>query len=519
MVVELNSIVRYPFVVNGDFQRNVAWALAALAFSFVPSMSLTVAAQEAGGGIDPRSSVGKKPAADWGEDYQIRVFGVEPTQRVFFLSFSREVQDDFRNVFLRRRHGEADRNLNWAIPIRIDLWGRSNEVYKGPDLMTNVEIGPDDQFLIRLSAKIHDRFRDEDFRLELVKALLVEQMVAPFVSKPSAFRKSAIQAPDWLAYGFDELLQHRKDGQPSAFYRGILGSGQMLTPEKLIEINDAESMEPVTLAAFRASSAAFVEALLNQPGGEEGVRAFLADLGGNEGSVLPLLRLHFPAFREMSQGLEKWWALEIATMGIQQRFEYMTPAETEKWLIDALTVEIALPMKEPIAKGKASKSPSGFFQFFKKEKLVEPTVAGPTDSDNAPFIGEIDRYREFIELPGAERALENGFQRLQRVKITGFPLYRPVFVRYELILRELIAGKLKGIDAEIEAAHEMREKISETLAKTRDYLNYFEATQTPKRSGAFDDYLKMRRILQERALPKREDRITQFMDRMKKKAQ
>lgn len=518
MVVELIAIVRYPFSVNFVFQRKVRAAVVALSFFVFSSMALTVEAQELGAAVDPRSSVGRKPASDWGEDFQIRVFGGHPTQRVLFLSFSREVQDDFRNIFLRRRPGEADRNLSWAIPVRIDLWGRSNEVYKGPDLMTNVEIGPDDQFLIRLSVKVHDRFSEDAFRLELVKALLIEQMVTPFADTPSSFRKSTVRAPGWLAYGFDELLQHRKDGQPSAFYRGILGSGQMLTPEKLIEISDPESMEPVTRAAFRASSAAFVEALLNQPRGEEGLRAFLTDLGGSDGSVLPLLRLHFPAFREMSQGLEKWWALEIATMGVQQGFEYMTAAETEKWLTDALTVDIKPSVENAAVAGKKSKLGFGIFQRFKKEKPVEAAVVGEIKPGSAPYVGGIERYNEFIKLPGAQRELDSGFQRLQRVKLTGFPLYRPVFARYETIMQRLIAGKLKGIDDEIEAARVMREKITETLSKTRDHLNYFEATQTPQRSRAFDDYLKMRRILQDRAMPRREDRITQFMDRMEKEA-
>ncbi|MDF1739390.1 MAG: hypothetical protein P1U86_09540 [Verrucomicrobiales bacterium] len=472
-------------------------------------------AQEVGEFSAPRSSVGQKPAADWGEDFQIRVFGGEPTQRVLFLSFCREVQDDFRNVLLRRRPGKADRSLDWKIPIRIDLWGQSNEVYKGPDLKTSVEIGPDDRFLIRVSVKVHDRFREEAFRLELVKALLIEQMVAPFAERPSAFRKNSVVAPGWLAHGFDELLQHRKDGQPSAFYRGILESGQMLAPEKLIEIGDFESMEPVTRAGFRASSAAFVEALLNQPGGEAGVRAFLADLGADSGdSALPLLRQHFPAFREMDRGIEKWWALEIATMGIQQGFEYLTPEETEKWLTEALTVDIK-PAVDNQKGGEVSSNPVlGIFQRLKKGKPETPSAP----SEGRSFTGGIEQYNEFLKLPGAEVELEKAFRRLQRVKLTGFPLYRPVFVRYETVLQRLIAGKLKGIDDEIEVAANMRQKIRETLAKTRDHLNYFEATQAPQRSGAFDDYLKMRRILEEEAMPQREDRITQFMDRAEKEA-
>jgi hypothetical protein len=50
------------------------------------------------------------------------------------------------------------------------------------------------------------------------------------------------------------------------------------------------------------------------------------------------------------------------------------------------------------------------------------------------------------------------------------------------------------------------------MTQTSDYLNFFEATRAPKRSEAFDDYSKMRRALEEKPLPRRNDRITRYLD-------
>ncbi|MEM7601846.1 MAG: hypothetical protein AAF357_10580, partial [Verrucomicrobiota bacterium] len=69
-----------------------------------------------------------------------------------------------------------------------------------------------------------------------------------------------------------------------------------------------------------------------------------------------------------------------------------------------------------------------------------------------------------------------------------------------------------GVATELVSLTQLRATIGDTLEKSEDYLNYFEATQSPERSDVFDDYMRMRKELERRGNPRREDRITTFMD-------
>lgn len=488
--------------------------LFAVLFPAVSSVCAQESATASGAGVSTgtagaNSTVVDLPPADWGENFQIGVFGGDPTTRAVFLSFCRDVQEDFRNTLFKNRPGEASRRLPWAVPVKVELWGDQTEVFHGDYLRTNVLIGPDNRLLIRVRVKLHDRFEQDAFRLELIRALLREQIVAPYVSSPGQLEGAEIRAPEWLVHGFDQLLAHRRDGRPSAIYKGILTSGQMLKPGELFSVKSADKFDPVRYEAFRASASAMVEALLKQPDGDVALRSVLGEMGRlKSSSIEPTLRQHFPAFREMELGMEKWWALEIAAMGQQQSFEYMSPEETERWLTDALTIRIE---QSKIQASTTAEKKKGLFSRFRKEGDREDMpVAVPVGAGG--FSGPVEDYEAYSNLPGKEEAIISSFNRLQRVKQTGFPLYRPVFVRYEAILSKISRGKTKDLDADLKEVTELRAKIADTLIRATDYLNYFEATRTPERSSAFDDYLKMRRALEESDAPKRTDRISRIMD-------
>ena len=83
---------------------------------------------------------------------------------------------------------------------------------------------------------------------------------------------------------------------------------------------------------------------------------------------------------------------------------------------------------------------------------------------------------------------------------------------YEQVITKLVKGDVANIDAELKSIEEMRTKIRETLMRTEDYLNYFEATRAPQRSEAFDDYMEMRKSLESKPAPQRNDRISRYLD-------
>ena len=464
-----------------------------------PVAAETPAPAPAIGQSESRTSVEELAAKDWGEDFQVRVTGSQPLTRVMFSSNINDFRDDFRwLLFVLNIDSPGDRSV-WSVPIQVELFGDFVDVHKGDYLRTKVQIRPDNRFIIKLEVKLHDGFQESEFRLAFLRALLMEQIIAPFAAAPDTFTLSEVKVPDWLAHGFDQLILHRRGGSPSAFYKGFLASGQMLKPGEIFAMKGADKLDPVNYAIFRASAAAMVEALLDQPDGDAGLRSLLGDLGrSNPVSFDVLLREHFPAFREMDQGLDKWWALEVASLGQQQGFEFLNREETERFLTDALTVSFGA--------GPVVESPKrGLFDFKKSKNETLP-------SSTEAFTGTIAQYADYLGRAGVKEQFAASFDRLQRLKRIGFPLYRPVFTAYESVIVKLAKGETREIDAELKSIEEMRTKIRETLIRTEDYLNYFEATRAPQRSEAFDDYMEMRKSLEEKDPPKRNDHITRYLD-------
>src|SRR5690606_22677722 len=142
-----------------------------------------------------------------------------------------------------------------------------------------------------------------------------------------------------------------RNGSPSAFYRGFLTSGQMLKPDEIVAVENAAALNAVDQTIFRASASAMVEALIDQPDGSAAMRGLFADLGRpGRASIDVLLRQHFPAVRELGEGLDKWWALEVASLGQRQSFEFLGREETERLLTEALTLRFqGVPDDAPVA--------------------------------------------------------------------------------------------------------------------------------------------------------------------------
>ncbi|NLT72392.1 MAG: hypothetical protein GXX91_17095 [Verrucomicrobiaceae bacterium] len=456
------------------------------------------------GEASARSSVVEVPAKDWGEDYQVRVRGGSPRTRVTFHSFCKDYRDDFRWL-LYWVHAEREA---WSVPIEVVLWGEMSDVHKGESVLTKVQVRPDHRFLIRLEVKLHDDFEESEFRLKLMEALLIEQILAPYALHPDDFALEKVKVPEWMVHGFDQLVLHRRSGSPSAFYRGFLTSGQMLKPDEIVAVAEVADLDAVHYAIFRASASAMVEALIDQPDGGVAMRSLLGDLGRTGRAAIDvLLRQHFPAVRELGEGLDKWWALEVASLGQRQSFEFLGREETERLLTEALTLRFeGVPDDAPVA----IPVKRGLFRFGKTKNEPLP------EEGSGPFVGTIDKYQSYLGRAGVKEQLTQAFEKLQHVKRSGFPLYRPVFAKYEQILIQLATGDLSDLDAELAACEEMRTKIRETLIRTEDYLNYFEATRAPQRSEAFEEYMTLRKRLEEAAAPHRNDRISRYLDALER---
>ena len=101
---------------------------------------------------------------------------------------------------------------------------------------------------------------------------------------------------------------------------------------------------------------------------------------------------------------------------------------------------------------------------------------------------------------------------LQTLLAYGFPLYRTVLARYLDILERIADRKTNGVAEELMELEALRTKIRETMIRTRDYLNYYEATAAPEKSEAFENYMRLRRELENAPPPHRNDPISNYLD-------
>ena len=85
---------------------------------------------------------------------------------------------------------------------------------------------------------------------------------------------------------------------------------------------------------------------------------------------------------------------------------------------------------------------------------------------------------------------------------------------YEEICGVLSAGKTRGVAARIADIERYRAGIVQRITQITDYLNWYEATQTPGRSGAFDQYMRRADELSKPPTVPRDARITNYLDQL-----
>ena len=169
-------------------------------------------------------------------------------------------------------------------------------------------------------------------------------------------------------------------------------------------------MDGATRAAFRVSSGALVMALLEQPQGKEGFRAFLTDVAAYEGEMPGLLRKHFPELNLSETSLAKWWALQLANKGgLNLLTDILTIQQTETALAEALRLN-----------------------FRTEEGIVQPK--------------ELAAWPELAALKEPERiaAVRLAQDALVRLSYRCFPSYRPLLAEYQLVLGAIVEKQNQG---------------------------------------------------------------------------
>jgi hypothetical protein len=396
---------------------------------------------------------------------QFRISGGDPLVRGTLAILADETKDEFLRLI-----GDRD---GWKVPVHVRLDARPVAVRMR---LLEVEGVRELRFDFHFSRGIdHERFKRA-----VVTSLLYERVLR----KPGGNAADApLNVPPWLSDGLREAVVWRQNQSDRDLYQALFRQGGLLKPDNLFRMADAafENLDGATRAAFRVSSGAMVMALLEQPQGREGFRAYLDAAPSYEGEMPGLLARHFPELNLSESSLRKWWTLQLANKGgLTQLTDLLTVAQTETALNEAL-------------------------------KLHFRTAEGIVNTK------ELAAWPELAELEEPERvsAVRPAEEALVRLSYRCFPSYRPLLMEYQDILVSIARDKTGKVAGRLLDLDETRVTMVARANRARDYLDWFEITTARETSGAFDDYQRLKERLKSNP-HRRKDPVSDYLDRMER---
>jgi hypothetical protein len=120
--------------------------------------------------------------------------------------------------------------------------------------------------------------------------------------------------------------------------------------------------------------------------------------------------------------------------------------------------------------------------------------------------------------PADKSALGALRQSLLGLTLHANPLLRPVVQEYEQITVLLLTGKRRDIALRLARLKGTHTRLAARMRDIDDYMNWFEATQSETKSGAFIDYL---RTATKSTVPehRRHDPLSIYLDALEQQTQ
>jgi hypothetical protein len=400
---------------------------------------------------------------------QFRITGGDPRERAILAQLAEQTKDE-----LLKLTEESD---EWKVPVNVALHGKTGDPMPLRTTALQIlfnEIG----YNIRLDVHLSRGIEQERFKFATTSALIYERALR---GHPSTESDTPLAVPPWLVDGLREANAWRLNQSDRRLYEALFKTGGLFKTDELFAVNDAlfEEMDAAMRAAFRVSSGSLVMALLQQPQGKEGFRAFLTDVADYQGEMPSLLRKHFPELNLSETSLSKWWALQLANIGARNlATDVLSISQTETALAEGLRLNLRTP-----------------------EGIIEPK--------------ELSAWPEIAALPEPERinAVKPAAEALFRLSFRCFPSFRPILAEYQLVLDNLAKNKTEALPTQLAALAERRATMSAKAIQARDYMDYFEITRARETSGAFDDYMRLKDRLKSNP-HRRTDDLSKYLDRM-----
>ncbi|HWX16764.1 MAG TPA: hypothetical protein VNY07_09275 [Chthoniobacterales bacterium] len=307
----------------------------------------------------------------------------------------------------------------------------------------------------------------------LLQAILLEMI---YRNQPDiAAGTRYVQPPDWLLDGALALTPGRDRGP---LVEALLLPDKIIPLEELLRGGRISELDSPARLLYRAYSFALVQLLVDATGGPEQLVRYIDNLSRSSTDPLADLRAQFPT---LDGGAEKTWRSSVARLRATQSYQLLTFAETERRLGELLCVRISDPGR-------------------------------PTR------MVQLDDLSQRKILPVEIAAIAALSQELLLLAARANPILRPIVQEYQQIASLLVKGKRKGLTARLAQLQANRAKLTTRMTEIDDYMNWFEATQSKTKSGAFADYLKAVQGRNE-ARPRRRDALSVYLDAMEEQFQ
>jgi len=302
---------------------------------------------------------------------------------------------------------------------------------------------------------------------QLLRGILLEMIYRD--ERALAAGTTLVEPPDWLVEGALTLTPGR---ERKVVVEALSGTDKGKSLEEFLG-QRFDLLDSAGRMLYRAYSIALVQLLLDE-GGRARLARYIANLSHASNDPVADLKARFPQLRE---DLEKKWRSTVARLGENQTYQLPTFAESERRLDEVLQIKIS--------DGSRNRE--------------QPKTAD---------LSELARRKA----SGGEKAAVNQMSQALLLLIgTVHPVLRPVAREYQQIAAFLARGKRRGIAKRLSHLDDIRKELAARMGEIDDYMNWFEATQMERESGAFNDYLKAA-SQSELSAPRRRDPLSVYLD-------
>ena len=167
----------------------------------------------------------------------------------------------------------TDEEDDWKVPVAITLHGKSGDPLPPRTIAMQLLIVAGVKEL-KIDKHLGNGLEEERLKRAVTGALLYERALKAGVGD------SPMRISPWLLEGLREATAWRLNESDRRLYATLFKQGGLFKIDELFALDEKgfDTMDGATRPAFRVSSGALVMALLEQPQGKEGFRAFLTEV-------------------------------------------------------------------------------------------------------------------------------------------------------------------------------------------------------------------------------------------------